>query len=139
MQYEEKKNMQLNSKEIRDKLEVTNEGTNEVKKTKIGLLNLSYENFKMDPKEDIKAMYDRLSTIVNKLKGFWRDDFKGKASGKFDLLTSQIMRFQEEEKIIVAKNLKTLNLDKLNGSLLTCEMMSKGKMNKEANKEKCSS
>ena len=34
------------AKEIWDKLEVTHEGTNEVKETKIGLLNLIYENFK---------------------------------------------------------------------------------------------
>ncbi|KAL4291134.1 hypothetical protein GQ457_14G021730 [Hibiscus cannabinus] len=32
-----------NAKEIWDKLEVTHEGTNEVKETKIGLLNLYYE------------------------------------------------------------------------------------------------
>ncbi|KAK8535960.1 hypothetical protein V6N12_012623 [Hibiscus sabdariffa] len=29
------------------------------KETKIGLLNLEYENFKMDPNEDIKSMFDR--------------------------------------------------------------------------------
>ncbi|KAL4369632.1 hypothetical protein GQ457_05G026970 [Hibiscus cannabinus] len=43
-----------NAKEIWDNLEVVHEGTNEVKETKIGLLNLNYENFKMDPNEDIK-------------------------------------------------------------------------------------
>ncbi|GMI63408.1 hypothetical protein HRI_000010100 [Hibiscus trionum] len=37
------------AKEVWDKLEVTYEGTNEVKETKIGLLNHEYENFKMDP------------------------------------------------------------------------------------------
>ncbi|KAK8534673.1 hypothetical protein V6N12_057317 [Hibiscus sabdariffa] len=59
-----------NTKEIWDKLGVIHEGTNEVKETNIGLLNLNYENFKMDPNEDIKAMFNRFSTIVNELKGF---------------------------------------------------------------------
>ncbi|KAK8622059.1 hypothetical protein V6N13_097686 [Hibiscus sabdariffa] len=58
------------AKEVWDKLEVIHEGTNDVKETKIGLLNLEYENFKMDPNEDIKSMFDRFSTIVNQLKGF---------------------------------------------------------------------
>ncbi|KAK8685392.1 hypothetical protein V6N13_041395 [Hibiscus sabdariffa] len=58
------------AKEIWDKLEVTHEGTSEVKETKIGLLNLSYENFKMEPDEDIKKMFDRFSVIVNGLKGY---------------------------------------------------------------------
>ncbi|KAL4281389.1 hypothetical protein GQ457_03G010150 [Hibiscus cannabinus] len=59
-----------NAKEIWDKLEVVHEGTNEVKETKIGLLNLNYENLKMDPNEDIKSMFNRFSIIVNELKGF---------------------------------------------------------------------
>ena len=59
-----------NAKEFWDKLEVTHEGTNEVKETKIGLLNLNYENFKMDPEEDIKFMPDRFAVIVNGLKSY---------------------------------------------------------------------
>ncbi|KAL4348430.1 hypothetical protein GQ457_17G009180 [Hibiscus cannabinus] len=58
------------AKEVWDKLEVTHEGTSEVKETKIGLLNLSYEKFKMEPDEDIKKMFDRFSVIVNGLKGY---------------------------------------------------------------------
>ncbi|KAL4271733.1 hypothetical protein GQ457_13G016510 [Hibiscus cannabinus] len=59
-----------NAKEIWDKLEVVHEGTNEVKETKISLLNLNYENFKIDLNEDVKAMFNWFSTIVNELKGF---------------------------------------------------------------------
>ncbi|KAL4297106.1 hypothetical protein GQ457_12G013110 [Hibiscus cannabinus] len=61
------------SKEVWDKLEVIHEGTNDVKETKISLLNLEYENFKIDPNEDIKSMFDQFSTIVNQLKGFGED------------------------------------------------------------------
>ncbi|KAL4323467.1 hypothetical protein GQ457_11G032100 [Hibiscus cannabinus] len=58
------------AKEIWDKLETTYESTNDVKETKIGLLNLSYENLKMETNEDITKMFDQFSVIVNGLKGF---------------------------------------------------------------------
>ncbi|KAL4348335.1 hypothetical protein GQ457_17G015400 [Hibiscus cannabinus] len=73
------------AKEVWDTLETTYEGTNDVKETKIGLLNLSYENFKMEPDEN-----------VTKIK---------------------------RTTIIEAKDLKTLKLDALMGSLLTHEIM----------------
>ena len=91
---EEQKNFQLNSKaihillcalgpneygrisscssvkEIWDKLQVTHEGTDEVRESKKSLFNHSYENFKMKPDEDIKAMTDRFYVIINGLKGY---------------------------------------------------------------------
>ncbi|KAL4351959.1 hypothetical protein GQ457_06G012980 [Hibiscus cannabinus] len=40
-------------------LEFTHEGTNEVKETEIGLLNLDYENTKMEPDEDyVRSILD---------------------------------------------------------------------------------
>ncbi|KAK9000027.1 hypothetical protein V6N11_082163 [Hibiscus sabdariffa] len=57
------------AKEVWDTLETTYEGTNDVKETKIGLLNLSYENFKMEPDENVTKMFDRFSFILNGLKG----------------------------------------------------------------------
>ncbi|KAL4354412.1 hypothetical protein GQ457_06G012770 [Hibiscus cannabinus] len=95
-----------NGKEIWDKLKVVHEGTNEVKETKIGLLNLNYENFKMDPNEDIKAMFNRL------------------ASEEVGLFTSGITGLQEEGHYR-SQNLMELKLDELIGSLLTHELMSK--------------
>ena len=50
-----------------DKLEVTYEGTNEVKETKISILVHEYENFKMDEGERVKQMFERLLMIVNDL------------------------------------------------------------------------
>ena len=58
------------AKEVWDSLETTYEGTNDVKETKIGHLNLNYENFKMEPDEDITKMFDRFSVIINVLKEF---------------------------------------------------------------------
>ncbi|KAK8713222.1 hypothetical protein V6N13_148444 [Hibiscus sabdariffa] len=112
-----------NAKEIWDKLEVIHEGTNEVKETKIGLLNLNYENFKMDPNEDIKVMFNRFSIIVNELKGY------GEAIPEDKLVRKLIYSLPEswdskKTAIIEAKNLKELKLDELIGSLLTHEMMS---------------
>ncbi|KAK9018307.1 hypothetical protein V6N11_001285 [Hibiscus sabdariffa] len=113
-----------NAKEIWEKLEVAHEGTNEVKETKISLLNLNYENFKMDPNEDIKAMFNRLSIIVNELKGF------GEAIPEDKLVRKLIYSLPEswdskKTTIIEAKNLKELKLDELIGSLLTHELMPK--------------
>ncbi|XP_039020854.1 uncharacterized protein LOC120152793 [Hibiscus syriacus] len=47
-----------NAKEISDKLEVTHEGTSQVKKSKINIFTLNYKNFKMKSDEDIKTMSD---------------------------------------------------------------------------------
>ncbi|KAL4352297.1 hypothetical protein GQ457_06G009930 [Hibiscus cannabinus] len=76
-------------KKVWDTLETTYKGTNDVKETKIGLLNLSYGNFNMEPYENVTKMFDRFSRTT----------------------------------IIEAKDLKTLKLDALMGSLLTHEIM----------------
>ncbi|KAK8697961.1 hypothetical protein V6N13_114093 [Hibiscus sabdariffa] len=60
----------FSAKEIREKFEAIHEGTNQVKETKIGLLNLRYENFKTNLEKDIKAIFDRFFVIANELKGF---------------------------------------------------------------------
>ncbi|KAH1107369.1 hypothetical protein J1N35_011137, partial [Gossypium stocksii] len=59
-----------NAKEIWDKLEVTHEGTSQVKKSKVGILTLNYKTFKMKPEEDIKDIYDRFTIIINGLKSY---------------------------------------------------------------------
>ncbi|KAK9011529.1 hypothetical protein V6N11_044377 [Hibiscus sabdariffa] len=122
------------AKEIWDKLEVTHEGTSEVKETKICLLNLSYENFKMEPDEDINKMFDRFSVIVNGLKGY------GEIIPEDKLVRKLIYSLPEswdskKTAIIEAKNLKTLKLDELMGSLLTHELMKQGKRDEEKKKE----
>ncbi|KAK8681359.1 hypothetical protein V6N13_053763 [Hibiscus sabdariffa] len=122
------------AKEIWDKLEVTHEGTSEVKETKISLLNLSYENFKMEPDEDIKKMFDRFSVIVNGLKGY------GEIIPEDKLVRKLIYSLPEswdskKTAIIEAKNLKTLKLDELMGSLLTHELMKQGKRDEVKKKE----
>ena len=58
-----------NNKEVWDKLQVTHEGTNRVKKTKIIMITHEYELFSMKPEKTITNMYNRFTTIVNNLKG----------------------------------------------------------------------
>ncbi|KAL4312066.1 hypothetical protein GQ457_01G013580 [Hibiscus cannabinus] len=92
-----------NAKEIWDKLEVV---------------------MKMDPNEDIKAMFNRFSIIVNELKGF------GEAIPEDKLFRKLIYSLPEswdskKTTIIEAINLKELKLDELIWPLLTHELMSK--------------
>ncbi|KAK9001075.1 hypothetical protein V6N11_082867 [Hibiscus sabdariffa] len=101
-----------NAKEIWDKLEVTHEGTNEVKETKIGLLDLDYENFKMKPNEDIKTMSDHFSVIANGLKGYGEAILEDKLVRKMIYFLPNSWD-PKKTAIIEAKNLKTLKLDEL--------------------------
>ena len=55
------------AKEIWDRLEVTHEGINHVKKTKINMLVHKYELFKIKQTESITGM-TRFTDIVNNLK-----------------------------------------------------------------------
>ncbi|KAH1039640.1 hypothetical protein J1N35_041383 [Gossypium stocksii] len=55
------------AKEIWKKLEVTHECTTQVKKSKIGIITINYETFKMKLKEDIKVMFDRFTIIISGL------------------------------------------------------------------------
>ena len=55
------------AKQIWDLLEVTHEGTNEVKRSKIDLLMNQYELFCMKSKESIRDMFTRFTNIINEL------------------------------------------------------------------------
>ncbi|VFR02648.1 unnamed protein product [Cuscuta campestris] len=55
------------AKEMWDKLEVTYEGTNQVREAKIDFLTQEYEMFRMKEDENIDDMFDRFSKIVNDL------------------------------------------------------------------------
>ena len=56
------------AKEIWDRLEVTHEGTNQVKETKINMLVHKYELFMMESNETITDMFTRFTDIINNLK-----------------------------------------------------------------------
>ncbi|GAV92859.1 UBN2 domain-containing protein, partial [Cephalotus follicularis] len=56
------------AKEMWDLLEVTYEGTNQVKESKISMLVHEYELFVMHDNECIRDMFSRFTTIINSLK-----------------------------------------------------------------------
>ncbi|GAV86693.1 UBN2 domain-containing protein, partial [Cephalotus follicularis] len=56
------------AKEMWDLLEVTYEGTNQVKESKISMLVHEYELFFMHENESISDMFTRFTTIINSLK-----------------------------------------------------------------------
>ncbi|XP_021768489.1 coiled-coil domain-containing protein 186-like [Chenopodium quinoa] len=55
------------TKEIWDLLEITHEGTHEVKRSKIDILLSKYERFEMGSKETIQEMFTRFKNITNEL------------------------------------------------------------------------
>ena len=68
------------AKKIWDRLEVTHEGTNQVKESKINMLVHKYELFKMEHDESITKMFTHFTDIINGLKSF------GKSYSNSDLV-----------------------------------------------------
>ncbi|XP_021753763.1 coiled-coil domain-containing protein 186-like [Chenopodium quinoa] len=60
------------AKEIWDLLEITHEGTHEVKRSKIDILLSKYERFEMGSKETIQEMFTRFKNITNELVSLGR-------------------------------------------------------------------
>jgi hypothetical protein len=109
------------AKEIWDKLEVTHEGTNQVKETKINMLVHSYELFKMKQEESISDMVTRFTNIINGLKAL------GKSYSNSELVRKLLRSLPSSwspkvTAIEEAKNLNLLSLDELVGSLMTHEI-----------------
>ena len=109
------------AKEIWDTLEVTHEGTNQVKESKINMLVHKYELFKMKPTESITNMFTGFIDIVNCLKSLGKDFTNSNLVRKFfrslpRSWESKITAIQE------AKDLIKLPLDELLGSLMTYEL-----------------
>ncbi|GAV84092.1 UBN2 domain-containing protein, partial [Cephalotus follicularis] len=103
------------AKEMWNLLEVTYEGTNQVKESKISILVHEYELFMMHDYESISDMFTRFTTIINSLKNL------GKS-------------YPNQE--IEAKDLSTLPLEQLLGSLMTHETTMKNHENVEVKKKK---
>ncbi|KAL4331945.1 hypothetical protein GQ457_07G009480 [Hibiscus cannabinus] len=110
------------TKEVWNTLGITYEGTNDINETKIGFLNLSYKNFKMEPDDNVTKMFDHFSIIVNGLKGIGEVIPEDKIVRK--LLYSLPESWDSKRTAIIeVKDLKTLKLNAFMGSLLTHEIM----------------
>ncbi|GAV65547.1 UBN2 domain-containing protein, partial [Cephalotus follicularis] len=113
---------------------VTYEGTNQVKDTKINRLVHDYELFTMLENENISSMYARFNDIINALKGV------GKVYTNHELV-SKILRcllMSWEAKVTAieeAKDLSTLPLEDLLGSLMTHELQMRDQARNEPKKK----
>ncbi|KAK2984121.1 hypothetical protein RJ640_006274 [Escallonia rubra] len=105
-------------------LEVTHEGTNQVKETKINMLIQQYEAFKMKEHESINEIYFRFTLIINGLK------LLGKTYPEKEVVRKVLRSLPKrwEAKLITiqeAKDLNVLKLEELVGSLMTHEITMK--------------
>src|SRR5262249_20058406 len=123
-----------NAKEIWEKLEVTYEGTSQVKATKVSLLTHKYELFKMEEGETINDMFTRFSSILNELKGLGKEYKNAEVVRKI----LRCLPYSWSPKVTAieeAKDLDKLTLDELMGSLITHEIMRKEKDEPKKKKE----
>ncbi|GAV83854.1 LOW QUALITY PROTEIN: UBN2 domain-containing protein, partial [Cephalotus follicularis] len=114
---------------------VTYEGTNQVKESKISMLVHEYELFLMHDNESISDMFTRFTTIINSLKNL------GKSYPNQELVR-KILRCLPKSwtpkvtAIEEAKDLSTLPLEQLLGSLMTHETTMKSHEHVETKKKK---
>ncbi|KAH9686494.1 hypothetical protein KPL70_014367 [Citrus sinensis] len=108
------------AQEIWNKLEVVYEGTNQVKESKISRYTRQYELFQMEQNENVYSMYTRFTDIVNTLGAL------GKTFSNSEKVKKIIRSLPKEWRpkrtaIEEAKDLNTLPLDNLIGSLISYE------------------
>ena len=110
------------STEIWTRLEVTHEGTDEVKETHIRTLTRKYENFKMVPDENIDSFFTRFTDIVNPLmalgRKFTQPELVSKALWSLKGTEWKNKRNAIEE----GKDIKTMTFDGLMGKLKAFEV-----------------
>ena len=100
------------AQEIWNLLEITHEGTNQVKEDKKSMLTHQYEIFKMKPNETITEMHTRFIHIINSLKSLEKTYSNGDMVRK--LLRSLPVSWKPKVTAIQeAKDLKTLPLEEL--------------------------
>ena len=123
------------SKEIWDKLEVTYEGTSQVKESKMSMLVHEYELFLMKKDENISEMSTRFTNIINFLKSLGKAFTNEENVRK--ILRSLPKRWEANKTtIFAARDLKVLSLDELVGSLMTYELEMNSNVEEEEVKPK---
>ena len=123
------------TKEIWDRLEVTHEGTNQVKESKINMLVHKYELFKIEHDESITGMFTHFTDIINGLKSL------GKSYTNSELVRKILRSLPRtwEAKVTAiqeAKDLNILPLEELLGSLMTHELSMKQHQEEEVKKKR---
>ena len=123
------------AKEIWDRLEVTHEGTNQVKETKINMLVHKYELFRMESNETIIDMFIRFTNIINNLKNLEKLYTDSDLCRKF---LRSLPRTWESKvtAILEAKDLSSLKVEELIGSLMTHEISLSQHIEEEVRRKK---
>ncbi|GAV74114.1 UBN2 domain-containing protein [Cephalotus follicularis] len=125
----------ISTKEMWDRLEVTYEGTNQVKEAKISRLVHDYEMFTMNENEDIKSTFSRFTNIINALQALDKTYSNSE-------MVRKILRYLPKSwmpkvtAIEEAKNLNILPLEDLLGSLMTHELSVQKKDDDEEKEKK---
>nr|XP_009624030.1 uncharacterized protein LOC104115153 [Nicotiana tomentosiformis] len=124
-----------NAKQIWDALQITHEGTNQVKRSKIELLMRNYELFSMKESEPIQDMMIRFTIITNELKSLGMVFTSEELVSKVLIILpasweSKFTAIQE------AKEFDKISLDELVGNLKTNEMRKIELRNEEPKKDK---
>ena len=123
------------AQEIWNTLEITHEGTNQVKESKISMFVHNYELFKMDANETITDMFTRFTNIINALKGLGKVYTTSENVRK--ILRSLPKTWEAKVTAIQeAKDLTKLPLEELIGSLMTHEIIMKEHLEDESKKKK---
>ncbi|GAV81537.1 UBN2 domain-containing protein, partial [Cephalotus follicularis] len=113
---------------------VAYEGTNQVKEDKISMLVHDYEMFTMNENEDIKSMFTRFINIIKALQALDKVYSNSKMVRKIQRCLPRTW-MPKVTIIEEAKDLNTLPLDDLLGSLMTNEL-SMQKKDDDEEKEK---
>ncbi|XP_075097858.1 uncharacterized protein LOC142175177 [Nicotiana tabacum] len=116
------------TKEIWEALQIAHEGTTQVKQSKIDMLTIEYELFKMRDDESIQDMDTRFTSIINGLHSLGETIPRNK-------LVSKILSFlpssweSKVNAISESKDLQELTIEELIGNLKTYDL--KRKINSE--------
>ena len=112
------------AKEIWDRLDVTHEGTNQVKESKSNILVHNYELFKIKSDESIIEMFKRFTDIINSLKYLEKVYLNNEQVR--NILRSLPKTWEANVTAIQeAKNLNTLSLEELLDCFMTYELTQK--------------
>jgi len=114
-----------NAKEVWDTLRVHHEGTSHVKETKIDIGVRKFEVFERNEDETIDEMYARFTTILNEMRSLGKGYFTHERIKKILRCLPSMWRPMVTA-ITQAKDLKTMNLEDLIGSLRAHEVILQG-------------
>ena len=125
----------ISVKEIWDKLEVTYEGTNQEKETRINMLVHKYELFQMEQNKIISSVFIHFTDIISGLKCL------GKTYTNSDLVRKVLRSLPRSWKLKATtiqevKDLNTYPLDELMGSFMTHELSMQQRSDEESKKKK---